>query len=1096
MSVWRNPDLVPAAISSWSPGPSTGLVEGFTAGRRAAKRNERFISERANLAEQIDRRIEAVHSLTGKRLDNPLKIGPVLDPGLRPPPVAAAEWIVRKLAGRALDRRLEGLKRDFPTADTGDLDERSRAFKTMPAGVLEFESAFDEAVKDLPEDVRASIPSHADMLAAIRAEAQEAEEAFADVAARGGGLTMLGGLAGSFEALIVEDPLNAMTLPIAAPVTLGRGGLIGGLKLAAAEGAINAGIEAVQQPQIQAYRQEQGLEGGLGRGAANIVLAGAGGAALTGLILGGAKTARLVVPAAKGTGALARKAGSALTRSERLAKFKTLVKKPTADQRAAALIIERDEHILASNPYPETAKGRTKHRQDLADTVDALQTGGPLLPDRKVELRAFDPRALKTDARTFQYKAAASAEGITDRLAHIKKWDNTKSGIVIVWERADGTLFIADGHQRLALAKRLLATDPDADIRLTGYVFREVDGHTADGVRVQAAAKNIAEGTGTAIDAARIIRVAPDVLDSLPVTDTLTRQARGLARLGDKAFGIVVNELVPPHYAAIAGRLIPHDGDLQRAVLEVLHKVQPENATQAESVIRQAMASGSRLVKQDSLFGEEIFQESLFLDRARVLDRSIKRLKRDKAVFGVLEREAADIEAAGNKLARGENIARIETAGQAADIIQVLAHRKGPVADALNRAARMAAEGHPKQAVDEFVAAITETIRSGEIRKLMGARGFEEPTARLDEPGGEEAARQAEALAAETRADDWGRNAEAADRAPEEIVLPIDPAATDAEKLAQIARLTEENEPLVARIMRRVDEELGTASTDRVKKPEGIKEKARRKDKLTARPWYRIEHVRDSYAFQTPILDYAAAIPRIVRILSDEGARLVKADMNLFRPDELGWRQVAFDLRMPNGQLVEYQLPFKEMLAVKKKGHDIYEIWRGKTSAQLAANAEELKLDMAESHALYTRAFNAALARLGLDETAARASWRSLSASFSSSTNKKLDMSSTATAPLRQRPDASRSRQGSPGAPGNETRPVSASAKTEFEKSLMDDTSSLNIGDLDESVEEIPIGVRIDEAGEARPVIASRQEILDELADDDDFLRKIGVCLL
>ncbi|MEA1937752.1 MAG: hypothetical protein U9N14_01505 [Pseudomonadota bacterium] len=103
----------------------------------------------------------------------------------------------------------------------------------------------------------------------------------------------------------------------------------------------------------------------------------------------------------------------------------------------------------------------------------------------------------------------------------------------------------------------------------------------------------------------------------------------------------MVNELVPPHYAAIVGRVIPHDKELQRAVLEVLHKVQPENATQAESVIRQAMASGQKLVKQDSLFGEEIFTESLFLDRARVLDRAIKSLKRDKTVFGVLERDAA-----------------------------------------------------------------------------------------------------------------------------------------------------------------------------------------------------------------------------------------------------------------------------------------------------------------------------------------------------------------------------------------------------------------------------------------------------------------------
>ena len=45
-----------------------------------------------------------------------------------------------------------------------------------------------------------------------------------------------------------------------------------------------------------------------------------------------------------------------------------------------------------------------------------------------------------------------------------------------MYEYADGRLAIADGHQRLGLAKRIRSQDPSQDVKVIGYKLREVDG--------------------------------------------------------------------------------------------------------------------------------------------------------------------------------------------------------------------------------------------------------------------------------------------------------------------------------------------------------------------------------------------------------------------------------------------------------------------------------------------------------------------------------------------------------------------------------------------------------------------------------------------
>jgi hypothetical protein len=333
----------------------------------------------------------------------------------------------------------------------------------------------------------------------------------------------------------------------------------------------------------------------------------------------------------------------------------------------------------------------------------------------------YTPDQLGVDAERFQFKAGADEAGVTERLRGVKNWDPLKAGMVLSWVDKDGKAWIVDGHQRLALARRIAAEDPTQHPQLLARTLKESDGITAQEARAHAAMKNIAEGTGTAIDAAKVIRDHPEMAADLPPRSELVRQARGLVNLSDDAFRMVVNEVVPANYAAIVGRLVPADPEMQTALLHLLAKTDPANAVQAEAIARQGIDAG--LAKAEagaraSLFGDQDVAQSLYVERAKVLDRALKTLRRDKTVFGTLVKEQETLETAGNKLANEINQQRMTADGQALQILQTLANRAGPISDALRTAAgRAKSDGYPA-ATREFVETVRQAATSGDLARL------------------------------------------------------------------------------------------------------------------------------------------------------------------------------------------------------------------------------------------------------------------------------------------------------------------------------------------------------------------------------------------
>lgn len=330
---------------------------------------------------------------------------------------------------------------------------------------------------------------------------------------------------------------------------------------------------------------------------------------------------------------------------------------------------------------------------------------------------------VQVDARTFQFKSGGDEAGVTERLRGVRNWDPERTGIAIVWERKDGQRFIVDGHQRLGLAKRL--ADAGQPVELPVRVLREADGVTAAMARGRAAAKNIAEGTGSPLDAAKVLRdigaTGSDL--NLPPNSALVRQGEGIARLSDDAFGMVANGAATEQHGALVGRLVP-DPALHANILGLVTKLKPRNAVEAESIIEQAKAAGSTREVQTSLFGDEVVARSLYIERARVLDNALKRLAEDRSTFALLTKRGEKIAAAGNVLDPVANAKRVQESGELLQYVKRLANMKGPISDALTAAAeRYQADRKVAVAAERFVEAVRSGIARGDLDGSLGRAG-------------------------------------------------------------------------------------------------------------------------------------------------------------------------------------------------------------------------------------------------------------------------------------------------------------------------------------------------------------------------------------
>jgi hypothetical protein len=288
--------------------------------------------------------------------------------------------------------------------------------------------------------------------------------------------------------------------------------------------------------------------------------------------------------------------------------------------------------------------------------------------------------------------------------------------------------------------------------RLHAYIFREADGWTPADVRAHAALKNMRELSGSSLDMAKVMRERPDLVDdSLPLSDGKMREAVMLARLSEEAFRAVAAGRLPPSFAALLGEHVT-DPSRHAGLLDELASADLANPVQARFFLRELMALPTVTETQTTLFGELQVTRTLMAERSRVLDSSLKTLKSDRRIFGLLEREAGRIAAGGNVLDRQGNAARAQNAAELGELIERLSTTRGVVAALLNDAAIAVSRGlAPAQASRAFLRRIGDILDREGLSGLM--RDEPEPQGlapvRIDDPAGPEAKAQTEALEAD-----------------------------------------------------------------------------------------------------------------------------------------------------------------------------------------------------------------------------------------------------------------------------------------------------------------------------------------------------------
>lgn len=429
------------------------------------------------------------------------------------------------------------------------------------------------------------------------------------------------------------------------------------------------------------------------------------------------------------------------------------------------------EALNTGGPLP-----RVEPDQDL-DSLFANQSGGQVLPSvavsqpgsaggleaaqyhgRTIYAGRFDPMTIEADAARFQYKGDGDAEGVTNRLRGVERWDATASGKAILFEDLDGRVIVADGHQRRGLARRL-AEQGWEDAQLDGYLFRARDGWTDRQVRVVAALKNIREGSGTIMDAAKLFREAPGAVQdrSLPVTGDFIAQARQLASLSDDGFRAVVNGVIPERYAAVIGEQAADRPELHGDLVELIRRGEPRSVEGARALVQEGLLDDfiKSEGRQMDLFGG-LPRESTVIARGRIREAVLAALRKDANLNAALVKNAEAIEAGGNILARTDNERRLAVDRAASELVSRLALRSGEMGEAFAEAAAAVTKGETTAgaAAKGITARIRAAVAAGEKLELERAETLTpEPPSALDrdnaalfdEPGGPGQAAQAAA---------------------------------------------------------------------------------------------------------------------------------------------------------------------------------------------------------------------------------------------------------------------------------------------------------------------------------------------------------------
>ncbi len=404
----------------------------------------------------------------------------------------------------------------------------------------------------------------------------------------------------------------------------------------------------------------------------------------------------------------------------------------TAEAAADADKTSRKAAGLRAGDRDAEARNLGRHPSgQQVNSREAAERQGILRPQdlKRGDVGYVHPNDIKLVPNTFQYKQFVNEMGVTNQFAG-SKFNEDLAGIVHTFKDPEtGELAAVNGHHRVELAQRSAAPR---------VLTRVMDTDNPVQARALGALQNIAEGQGTAFDAGMFLKdskLTPGDLKKMGISLTAQKVEAGMALKNlDRSILEKVGTGQISEGRGVALGKATSDPVTQQGILDLIAKREAAGKQVSDSTVAEMarIAEHAGNYSQDtlSLFGPQQKTNSLLLDVADVSAYVKRSIIKERNTFGSVasESKAEALARAGNKISTAENQRISREAAQAAEVYDKMSLSKGPINDALVKAARRLRDGEDARAVKEEAykqirEEISSSIPGGQKQGGRGATG-------------------------------------------------------------------------------------------------------------------------------------------------------------------------------------------------------------------------------------------------------------------------------------------------------------------------------------------------------------------------------------
>lgn len=399
--------------------------------------------------------------------------------------------------------------------------------------------------------------------------------------------------------------------------------------------------------------------------------------------------------------------------------------------RESAEVFARSDEPMQREPLPAKPAPQPEPQAVKAGPRPAEQPASLFNEGKSVQGRDIfylPTEQIKVDPARFQFKSNVGAKGVSDELKSVEKWDPAKGGVLAVWkDPKDGQFYVVNGHHRHELASR---------VGVLELPVVEVKARDAVEARAQGALINIADGKGTAVDAAKVLRdlnmSAADLeAEGISLKGAIARDATGLSGLPQNIFDMVAQGDLDVSQSAVIGDMLRDRPLDQTAAFDLLDQAQKRGKRLTPAEVREMISLQLKgqpeiVETQSSLFGDIVTTRSVLPEMAKLSVDLRKQIGSDKRLFSLVADEARSrkLSEAGNQIDTEGNANVATQASQVLEVYDRLSGSAGPVTDALTIGAERIANGENAATVrNETYDAIRSAVEQliGNPRKAGGA---------------------------------------------------------------------------------------------------------------------------------------------------------------------------------------------------------------------------------------------------------------------------------------------------------------------------------------------------------------------------------------